>query len=66
MEIWQSGMKFEKKSYQIILKEIIQGEGEISRLVTIENGEIIEKPEDVELSGILTSDGFVIRGLFIK
>lgn len=65
MEIWTPDMKLEKKSCQIMLKENIPGKREISRLVTIENGEIIEKPDDVQLLGTLTSEGFVVTGLQI-
>lgn len=46
MEIWTPNMKLEKKSCQIMLKENIPGQKAISRLVTIENGEIIQKPDD--------------------
>lgn len=65
MEIWTPEMKLEKKSCQIMLKENIPGKKAISRLVTIEDGEIIEKPDDVQLLGTLTSEGFVVTGLQI-
>ena len=65
MEIWTPDMKLEKKSCQIMLKENIPGKKAISRLVTIENGEVIEKPDDVQLLGKLTSEGFVVSGLQI-
>lgn len=65
MDIWTSDMKLEKKSFQIILKEIILGKEIISRLITVENGKIIEKPDNVQLLGKLTSEGFVVRGLQI-
>lgn len=65
MAIWTPDMKLEKKSCQIMLKEMIPGKKAISRTVTIENGEIIEKSDDVQLLGTLTSDGFVVTGLQI-
>ncbi len=65
MDIWKPEMKLEKKSCQIMLTEKISGK-EIKRLVTIEEGEIIEKPDDVDLLGILTSEGFSVRGLQLK
>lgn len=66
MDIWTPDMRLEKKSCQIMLTERIPGKKEISRLVTIEDGEIVEKPEDVEILGILTPEGFTVRGLRIK
>lgn len=66
MDVWIPDMILEKKSCQIMLKEMIPGKEEISRLVTIEDGEIIEKPDDVDLLGDLTSEGFVVTGLKIK
>lgn len=65
MDIWKFGMKLEKKSFQMMLTEKFSGK-EIKRLVTIEDGEIIEKPDDVELLGILTPEGFSVRGLQLK
>lgn len=65
MDTWTPDIKLEKKSYQIMLTERIPGQKAINRLVTIENGEIIEKPDDVRLLGTLTSDGFVVTGLQI-
>ena len=65
MEIWTPDMKLEKKSCQIMLKENIPGKKAISRMVTIEDGKIIQKPDDVQLLGTLTSDGFVVTGLQI-
>lgn len=65
MEIWTPEMKLEKKSCQIMLKENIPGQEPISRLVTIEDGIIIQKPDDVQLLGDLTSEGFVVSGLQI-
>lgn len=65
MDVWTKEMKLEKKSCQIMLSECIQGRYKVSRLVTIENGEIIEKPDDIELLGMSTPEGFSVRGLRI-
>ncbi len=65
MDIWIPEMKLEKKSCQIMLTECIPDRDTVSRLVTIENGEIIEKSDDIELLGISTPEGFSVRGLRI-
>ncbi len=41
------------------------GKGRISRKVVVKNGQVIEKPSDVNILGENTSEGFVVSGLEI-
>ena len=42
-----------------------EGKGRISRKVKIQNGRVIEKPDDVNILGEETPDGFIVSGLEI-
>lgn len=41
------------------------GKGRISRKVIIQNGQVIEKPADVNILGEDTPEGFIVSGLEI-
>jgi hypothetical protein len=41
------------------------GKGKISRKVIIQNGQVIEKPADVNILGEDTPEGFIVSGLEI-
>jgi hypothetical protein len=55
-----------KTNQELLLKENIPGKEEIKRYVKIEDGKVIEKPEDIDLIGKRTSKGFILEGLKIN
>lgn len=48
---------------QLRLTERIPGTKEIKRCVSIKDGKVINKPDDVDIIGENTSKGFIIRGI---
>ena len=50
-------------SRQLILTERIPDTEEIKRSITIEDGRIIDKLDDVDIIGKRTSKGFIVRGI---
>jgi hypothetical protein len=48
---------------QLQLTEQIPGEEEIKRSVSIEDGRVLDKQDDVDIIGKRTSKGFVLRGI---
>lgn len=71
MDIWNPGMKIVKEgskewdTLQMQLTDRTTGR-EVKRKVTIINGSVAEKPDDVDIIGDVTPLGFIARGLQFK
>jgi hypothetical protein len=53
-----------EKTFEMKITEK-DGKGKISRTVVVQNGQVIEKPSDVNILGEDTPDGFIVSGLEI-
>lgn len=63
VETWKPGIALQEGE-TCVMRLTERGKGK--RKVVIKNGKIIEKPEDVDILGINTPFGFVIKGLKFK
>lgn len=65
MSVWKPKMSIKnEETCEMQITEKI-GTGNITRKVIIKNGQVIEKPHDVNILGDITPDGFIVRGLEI-
>ena len=65
VSIWKQTMLINgEKTFEMSITEK-DGKGKISRTVIVQNGQVIEKPADVNILGEDTPDGFIVSGLEI-
>lgn len=65
VSIWKQQMIINgEQTFEMSITEK-EGKGKISRTVIVRNGQIIEKPADVNILGKDTPDGFIVSGLEI-
>lgn len=65
VSIWKQTMLiYGEQTFDMQITEK-EGKGRISRRVVVRNGKVIEKPEDVNILGEETPDGFIVSGLEI-
>lgn len=70
IDIWKKGTIIidddrQKRTCELMLIDKTTGK-EIKRYVEIKDGEVIEKPDDVDIIGHYTPVGFVLRGMKLK
>lgn len=53
-----------EKTFEMKITEK-DGKGKISRTVIVQNGQVVEKPADVNILGDNTPEGFIVSGLEI-
>lgn len=65
MSVWKQPMIISgEKTFEMKITER-DGKGKISRTVVVQNGQVIEKPADVNILGEETPEGFIVSGLEI-
>lgn len=59
--IWRQGITIKPGETATI--QLIEKRDDFNRTVVIENGKVVDKPDDIDILGVDTPFGFEIRGI---
>lgn len=68
--IWKEGLIIKDDDEKRLSSEMMlidrSGEGRLKKYVKVEEGKVIEKPEDVDILGEIKGNKFILRGITLK